>query len=360
MLFDQPLTLLLGSFAAAGLLELLILKFAKRWHLLATPSARSSHNIPSPTGGGLAIVLIVLLAMLPYTASPLVQSLCYGGAILAITGLWDDIRELGVGIRLIIQLIAVSAVVINLGPSFSLLCLGPAVFLILWHVNLFNFMDGIDGIAAVQVLLFCLGALILATETSEWIEATLWVTAGSTAGFLLFNWPPARIFIGDVGSLFLGLLLAVIALELSLTKALAPAASLILLSAFLMDATYTLIIRMATGQNPFQSHRSHLYQQPAAREKTRTSSNHHRIHRLRPVLAVSAGNGSRVPARAVRDCVGWRRGPHTRAFRLDARRAYRAPSRRTCTLLNQDEAASMSTPISCVVPITSQNNRGSR
>ena len=129
-----------------------------------------------------------------------------------------------------------------------------------WFVNLYNFMDGIDGYAAVQCLLYCAGALWLADANGGWALGLLWVLSGATLGFLAFNLPPAKIFMGDVGSGFLGLAIAVAAVQLAANSALPLVASLILLSGFWFDATVTLCVRLLTGQKFMQARRSHLYQ----------------------------------------------------------------------------------------------------
>jgi Fuc2NAc and GlcNAc transferase len=121
-------------------------------------------------------------------------------------------------------------------------------------------MDGIDGIAAVQTLLYCVGVLLLAQGVEgEW-GLLLWTISGATVGFLAFNWPPAKIFMGDVGALVLGLVLGTVVVALDQTGEVPFVASIILLSGFWFDASYTLCVRILTGQAFTQAHRSHLYQ----------------------------------------------------------------------------------------------------
>ena len=261
----EPLILAAGSFALAVVLELALLRLTQRWQLLAVPNERSSHSEPTSTAGGLAIVLIVGLWLASQIHSTFTLAVWSASLLLAFVGLWDDVAELGRSLRLALQVLAVGTVMAFIDGIAAPLMIAVLTFLILWHVNLFNFMDGIDGIAGVQVLVFTLGVLAIATQAPEWIETTLWVLTGSTAGFLAFNWPPARIFMGDVGSLFLGLILAVVAVVLWLDGAVPVESSLILLSGFWFDATYTITVRILTGQNPFESHRIHLYQKLAQR-----------------------------------------------------------------------------------------------
>ena len=131
-------------------------------------------------------------------------------------------------------------------------------------VNLYNFMDGIDGIAACQCITYCAGVLLLG-RAEAFADELLWLLLGAGAGFLWFNRPPARIFMGDVGSALFGFLLGVISLTLDARRQMPLIASLILLAGFWFDATYTLCVRIATGQQFTSAHRSHLYQQCAQR-----------------------------------------------------------------------------------------------
>lgn len=203
-------------------------------------------------------------------------TLCVGGLVLTAIGLWDDISGLSRLFRFAVQASVVAAVVVVLPPpSWLDLPVLTASFLLmmgsLWHLNLFNFMDGIDGIAATQVLIFTFGSLMLATDAPVWLTGLLWVMGGASLGFLVFNWPPARIFMGDAGSLYFGFMLA--ALTLVLTEDGLPLVScLILLSGFWTDASITLVVRTITGQNPTESHRLHVYQKLAARHGHRRTT----------------------------------------------------------------------------------------
>jgi len=131
-------------------------------------------------------------------------------------------------------------------------------------VNLYNFMDGIDGLATSQCMVYCAGVLLIGHPVAFTSEL-LWVLLGSAAGFLWFNRSPARIFMGDVGSGLLGLLVAILGLTLDARHQMPLIASLILLAGFWFDATYTLCVRIATGQKFASAHRSHLYQKCAQR-----------------------------------------------------------------------------------------------
>ena len=134
-----------------------------------------------------------------------------------------------------------------------------------WFTNLYNFMDGIDGYAAVQCLVFCVGAQWVAGGVPGWIGELIWLLGGVSVAFLTFNWPPAKIFMGDVGSGFIGLLLAFLVFYLWQRGNVPFIASLILLAVFWFDATYTLCVRIVTQQEFTQAHRQHLYQHVAMR-----------------------------------------------------------------------------------------------
>lgn len=252
--------ILIVTFAATVLLELLILRFARPLGLVAVPNERSSHSLPTPTGGGLAVAIVVTVVLLLETGEPAALWMGISAAVLALLGLWDDLRELGRLFRLGVQLAAVS-VLLALGfAGMPPLWLLPWCVALLWFLNLYNFMDGIDGIAGVQALFFAAGSLLLADAPPAWITSVQCALAGGALGFLAFNWPPARLFLGDVGSLSVGLVIAGITLALVEAGSLNIVPCLILVSAFVTDATWTLLVRTATGQNPFRSHRLHLYQ----------------------------------------------------------------------------------------------------
>ena len=254
------------SFVASLLLLALTLQLTRRYQVLAHPNARSSHDTATPTMGGLAIVVPVigLLSVLAGNEGAegdgIMLRLLIAVVFLALIGFLDDLKGLGASVRLICQAATVALVLGGFYPSVPFFWLGIIGFLLLWHVNLFNFMDGIDGIAAVQTLLFCLGVLILAEGVEGSWGLLLWAISGASVGFLAFNWPPAKIFMGDVGALVLGLLLGVVIVAIDQSGELPFVASVILLSGFWFDASYTLCVRMLTGQPFTQAHRSHLYQ----------------------------------------------------------------------------------------------------
>jgi glycosyltransferase WbpL len=256
----------------AAALTWLMLRLGHRSALLAIPNARSSHVTPTPTLGGVAIVAPVLGWAAVHMGEPLALVVVCSGGMLALLGLFDDLYDLPARLRLPVQLVAVAFAVHGL-PLPATLTLAPfgidtpwlvalgAFVLLLWLVNLYNFMDGIDGLAAAQTICFCAAVLLLARPADAAPAAQLaWVVGGASLGFLLFNWAPARIFMGDVASGLLGALCGVLALSLDASRQLPLVASLILLAGFWFDASYTLCVRIATGQQFAAAHRSHLYQ----------------------------------------------------------------------------------------------------
>jgi Fuc2NAc and GlcNAc transferase len=246
----------------------LVLKIVARPSLMAHPNARSSHHLPTPTMGGAAMVCVVLayFLVLAQTEPALGWGLFASTAALAAMGLWDDITEIHPLPRLAAHLAASAAVVYLLAPPLPGWVLLVVWLGLVWLINLYNFMDGIDGLAAAQCLCFCAAAQALAGGVPGWAGDLLWLLSGVTLAFLTFNWPPAKIFMGDVGSGFLGLVLGALALHMAWSGVLPLVASMILLAGFLFDATYTLCVRMVTGQEFAQAHRSHLYQRLARRK----------------------------------------------------------------------------------------------
>ena len=216
-------------------LEWIVLRLANRPHLLAEVNARSSHDTPTPTMGGVVIWAVGLTYLLLADAGP-IHWLVGALTVMGLVGLWDDLRPLSARLRLFVQLCAATAVVWWLDTSLPWPILLLMIVGIGWFTNLFNFMDGIDGIAAAQCLTFCVSAQLLVGGVPGWMGELLWVTAASTLGFLAFNWPPAKIFMGDVGSGYLGLLIAIFVLYLWHSGQLLFIASLILLAGFWFDA----------------------------------------------------------------------------------------------------------------------------
>ena len=259
-------------------------RLALRRGVLDVPVERSSHQVPTPRGGGIVIVVATLIAPLGVSAlltgrlpAPMAAWLA-GGAAVALTGWMDDLRSLSTRARLVVQLAAAALLLAVAGcwSGLELPIVGPArvgwggcVLALLWIVgltNAYNFMDGIDGIAGGQAVVAGIAwALIGCREGDAGITAVGAAIALSGAGFLLHNRPPARIFMGDVGSGFLGFTFAALPLLLASSGATVdrgrlPVAAAALVWPFLFDATFTFIRRLVHGENVLLAHRSHLYQ----------------------------------------------------------------------------------------------------
>jgi Fuc2NAc and GlcNAc transferase len=269
---------LLATLSASVLLCGLYLRLALRWQIVALPNQRSSHRLPTPHGGGAPMLLAFALGMLvavywygPWAAG---YTLLAGLAlVLMLFGIVDDLRPLSAVLRFAIYGLSCLAAAFFLLPLPAggvlldvALLLGVALAM-LWLVNLYNFMDGIDGIAAGQCLLACGAAALLSWLGGGSRDYALFclLLAASQLGFLAWNWPPARLFMGDAGSIPTGFLLAGLALTGAVQGQLGLACWLVLLALFITDASWTLLWRMATGQPFTQAHRLHAYQRLSLR-----------------------------------------------------------------------------------------------
>ena len=261
----------LVSLAATGL----ILRVLKTQGIVDRPNERSSHEVPTPRGGGLAVIVVLLVAWVLSLGDNVAshQWLIIATIFIGFISWIDDLRGLSPALRLISQFIAVS-MVFWLMPSSALYFHGLipfwldnliAILLWVWFLNLFNFMDGIDGITAVESSGIGLGVFLLMTiGGAQMVHGLLGLSVAAAAlGFLWWNWQPAKIFLGDVGSVPLGFLLGWLLLEI-LASPIWPAA-LILPLYYLADATITLIRRALRGEKVWRAHREHYYQQAAKR-----------------------------------------------------------------------------------------------
>lgn len=257
------------SFGLIRLLRPLLLRYA-----LARPNARSSHREPTPQGGGIAVVAATLVigclavAVMGGThAIPYFAILAVAALVLAVLGAVDDIRPLPALPRFLIQIAAVTAVVVLADPGRILPAAVPLwlerAFLVLagtWWVNLTNFMDGIDWITVTEfvpmtALIALLGLCGYAGPIAGPLAAAL---CGALLGFAPANRPVARLFLGDVGSLPIGLLSGWLLLSLAASGHLA--AALLVPLYYVADATLTLLRRAARGEKVWEAHRSHFYQ----------------------------------------------------------------------------------------------------
>ncbi len=272
--------LLIVSLAVlAWFLTALLRRYALARSLLDVPNARSSHSLPTPRGGGVAIVVAFLLGLCVafFTglgiAAELFYALLGAGLGIALLGFLDDHGHIAARWRLLGHFLAAAWALYWLGGLPPLAVFGGllqlswighvlAAFYLVWLLNLYNFMDGIDGIASVEAICVCLGGAILYAllETSLLTDLPLLMLAAAVLGFLLWNFPPARIFMGDAGSGFLGIVLGVLSLQAAWISPVLLWGWLILLGVFIVDATLTLLRRLLRGEKVYEAHRSHAYQ----------------------------------------------------------------------------------------------------
>lgn len=267
----------LAAAVAAGILTGRVRAYALRRSLLDIPNHRSSHAQPTPRGGGLAVAVVILggtavAALAGVVAPRLALAVLAGGGAVAAVGWMDDRSHVPARLRAGVHAAAALLATLALGGLPDLRAgewtvplgvagVALAVLGIVWLTNLYNFMDGIDGIAGVEAVTVGLaggGAALVAGERG--LAAVAFLTAGAALGFLAWNWAPARIFMGDVGSGMLGFLFAVLALASERSGALPLLGWVILLGTFIADATITLVRRLLRGERWYDAHRSHAYQ----------------------------------------------------------------------------------------------------
>ncbi|MBA1197857.1 glycosyltransferase family 4 protein [Pseudomonas plecoglossicida] len=302
------LAVLLCSFVATWALR----RYALATKLIDVPNARSSHTIPTPRGGGVAIVVVFLLGLTWATASGSIAAnwgwaLIGAGAFVALLGFLDDHGHIAARWRLLGHFSAAIWVLLWVGgfpavelfgQSYQLGWIGHlfAVLYLVWMLNLYNFMDGIDGIASVEAIGVCGGgALIYWLTGHPDLAGTTLLLAFAVAGFLVWNFPPAKIFMGDAGSGFLGVTIAALSIQAAWASPALFWSWLILLGVFVVDATYTLIRRMARGEKVYEAHRSHGYQ---------FASRHHGRH-LPVTLGVLVINTAWLLPLAIAVALGW-------------------------------------------------------
>lgn len=271
--------LFLGSATLTGLFRWVALEF----NLLAIPVSRSAHSQAIPVGGGVSIVaLVLLLAAYCYFSGQIPENefaALMAGFVIACIGIMDDIRQLHIRWRIPFQFLASAYVVYCLGdvPAIdfgffklpeSLWLNVLAVFALVWLLNLYNFMDGIDGLASSELIAVNLLSLLIVINNDEILGLLSAGFAATVAGFLLWNWAPAKIFMGDVGSSFIGFTLGVMALLSLLHGSMTVWTWVLLLGVFIVDATLTLFVRIRNRQRWYEGHASHAYQNAARRYKS--------------------------------------------------------------------------------------------
>jgi UDP-N-acetylmuramyl pentapeptide phosphotransferase/UDP-N-acetylglucosamine-1-phosphate transferase len=270
-LFSLLLSIVLAALLSTALtwiLRPLLIRYA-----LARPNARSSHRTPTPQGAGIAVLCATLvgagIAITLVSAGGLrVPAAVFGaGLLIAIVGAVDDIKSIPVLPRLLLQTMAIAAVVFTLPNDLQIVPSCPlwierCILLVagLWFVNLVNFMDGLDWMTVAETVPVTAGLVLLGvfgdlTPTAALVAAAL---GGAMLGFAPFNRPVAKVFLGDVGSLPIGLLLGWCLLELAYRGQLV--AALLLPLYYLADATVTMLRRLLAGEKVWVAHRSHFYQ----------------------------------------------------------------------------------------------------
>lgn len=246
-------------FGIAMLVSAVLVRVIRAWaerYLLDHPNERSSHTIPTPRGGGIAIVAVTLAGSL-LVMTPRLAAVAGLALVIAAMSFIDDLRGLPAKLRLFVQIaVAFAAAWLFLPPPWVL----PAMIWIVGLTNAYNFMDGIDGIAGGQAVVAGLGWALAGMLAQQPLLATLGLLlAGSSAGFLTQNWHPARIFMGDVGSAFLGFFFAALAV-MSWPDRRLMLAGLLFVWPFVADAAVTFFRRLLRGERVMEPHKTHLYQ----------------------------------------------------------------------------------------------------
>ncbi len=259
------LLVFLFSLSLTGMLRTYLLKKA----ILDIPNERSSHQRPTPRGGGMAIVMTFSLSILGLIWQHkidfhLAWTLLGGGFMVALIGYCDDIFSIRARWRILLHLIAAVWAIYWLGVPPILHQLGVLLALlgIVWCINFYNFMDGIDGLAGSEGVFVAVSAgITLSYLGTGQITLVFGFLTFAIAGFTLWNWPPAKIFLGDVGSGYLGYVFAVLGLYTINIKLLPLSFWCVISAVFLWDSTFTLLYRIYDGKKWYSAHREHAYQQ---------------------------------------------------------------------------------------------------
>ena len=266
--------LFIGTIAMAMIATSWLIDFLHKRDVVAHSNHRSMHDEPVPVGGGWVIVIMTLLAWLIATGAQDEWShlaLFFGFLVLAILSFIDDRITLSSSLRFGVQIAAIALTLLTIPSDQTVFTTHWPLFVDrlltgfcwLWFVNLFNFMDGIDGLAGIEIVAISIGVVLLGTVIG--IDPVLLViaivVAGTTLGFLWWNWHPAKIFMGDVGSIPISFLLGWLLVRLAIEGYLA--AALLLPAYFVADATLTLAKRLYRREKIWEAHKSHYYQRAA-------------------------------------------------------------------------------------------------
>lgn len=280
--------LIIVGFLAAFSLTGYMRQYALKKNIIDNPNERSSHTMPTPRGGGVAVVISYLLGLagliyLGFLTPSIGIIVIAAGFIIALLGFLDDHGHINALVRLAIHFLVAIGVVIALGgftevTIFNDLKLGfianiIAVLFLVWLLNLYNFMDGINGIASIEAI-----TSVLSMALIYWIlypmvnNQVLCLMAATVFGFMLWNFPKAKIFMGDACSGFLGLVLGIWALYALKQDTALFCAWIICLGVFIVDATFTLIRRILNGHKMYDAHRSHAYQYASRKYQSHTKA----------------------------------------------------------------------------------------
>lgn len=277
--------LIAGTLGCSLLLTGLVRQYALTRQIIDIPNERSSHTFSTPRGGGASIVIsfsiaLCILLFLDKLDLKLFVPFVVGGLLVGLIGFVDDHRHIPAGWRIIVHFIAALCAIFWLTYFHSiehiehvilidLLLKTAFVLIIVWLLNLYNFMDGIDGIASIEAITTAGAAAFIIYFTSsslsdaqEYIFVLILLLV-SVSGFLVWNWPPAKIFMGDVGSGFLGYIFALFTIYTTVENIMTIWSWFILLGVFIVDATYTLLKRYLKGETWYKAHCSHAYQHAA-------------------------------------------------------------------------------------------------
>jgi Fuc2NAc and GlcNAc transferase len=266
-----------GALVASLLLTWCARSLALRLRVLDTPNSRSSHSAPTPRGGGIAVLVGSALTAalgdrLGVIDTRYFATLTAGMAVLGLVGWMDDRRGVHPIARLMVQVAVAAATLYVLGglpavrfgsAALQLGAVGAVLGVIgvVWSINLFNFMDGIDGLAGSQaVLIFGSAALLLLLHGAVSLGALAAILAAAALGFLAWNWPPAKIFLGDVGSGPIGYAVATLAIASENSGGIPLVAFALIGGVFICDSTITLVRRLMRGHGAWEAHREHAYQ----------------------------------------------------------------------------------------------------
>lgn len=266
-----------------------MIKFSRKFNILDTPNNRSSHTSPTPRGGGVAFIITFTSGLLFYYFNQdlngdfnqdlngdYILAICGAGLLVAFIGLLDDKYDLRASLRLVVHLLSALLVLIFVGVPdffpesselnnslvFQIIMSIVIILFLIWMLNLFNFMDGINGIASFEAISVSLvmASLTLLFSVSQWLHLTFTLFSCCLLGFAFFNFPNAKIFMGDAGSGFIGVTLGAFVIISGLEDIRLLWAWLIMLSVFISDATVTLLVRIARGHKPNEAHNLHVYQ----------------------------------------------------------------------------------------------------